>query len=387
MTSTTFDTAIILPTYTGHFCFIPPFLESAVSFMQDRQETPFFFIVNKSETPEFLQLVAPYASSLLIKTIETEEILKDICELSPDAYLKKFGKFAYQTMKKLAAAKSIEAKQFVILDSESIFFKKTNINELAHHVVDKKTIYASRFSLRKKCAPFLLDVHRNTEYLIGEKSDCLFLENPTWVFEKHILDDLWNDIGNPYRLALDTFINPQTNTTDLFEGFLYFQFIAHRIERYGYKIRFSEEMLEQSLSKDNLQNYYANFYRNLNGHAGLLEFVCTFVNKDNWSELGSMIQKENIPILRCEQTINYAWQKKFLDAASPNLLGASQDHMYGTKASRLKVTTFILKGYTIVAVRLLIRNLPKKVITLVLKILNLCISKGTQLRDYMSTLV
>ena len=121
--------AIITPTYKNHFKYIIPYLESYKKYVED--SFPIYFTISKSEDKLFRYYIKPYEDIIDIRVIYIDDLLKEQnINLTPEEYLDKYGRYTFQTAKKLYSVLHIKECYSLVLDCESMWVKKTNMEKL-----------------------------------------------------------------------------------------------------------------------------------------------------------------------------------------------------------------------------------------------------------------
>lgn len=332
---------LIMPTYHSHFKYVKIFLKSARKYLLDFDTTEIVFIISNNELNSFNRIIAPYTKHLRIKVLEFESILRHFnVSVSPEAILKKYGRFTYQTLKKLYSMLYLNRKRYLVIDSESMFIRPTNLNSLSNQFFQDPYILTSKINESERNGVFML-LNENIHKLIGVKSNEWPLEHYAWFYDINILKDLVKACGMPFEMAQHICeINKKANyITDLkngiFEIVLYLNFIIKNNKKYNYKIKSVDSLLKKHLTDSQLTLYREQFYNQFHGNCGLLEHAMLFLNENNWRNLAELFFNNKINIFRCDRSTAplYKWQKKFLSITSPYLLTSSQNHCFGLNAS------------------------------------------------------
>ena len=122
--------AIITPTYINHFKYIKTYLKSFDKFVEDKKDIPIFFTISKNEQRIFKKIISPYTEKLDLRILYIEDLFaKNNIRESSIEFLTKYGRFTFQTAKKFFTMLSIDADKFLVLDSESMWIKKTNMKQ------------------------------------------------------------------------------------------------------------------------------------------------------------------------------------------------------------------------------------------------------------------
>ena len=329
---------IITPTYTEHFKYIKKFLKSFQKYAQPKNNFCIYFIINSDEYLKFKTIVKKYQNSINFKILIFEDLLQyyNISE-TPQQLLNKFGKFSFQTLKKFYAMLYIgDNHRFLILDSESMLTHDTNINNLFDMYFQQPFVLYSELENRKNTQPFLLDVNQNINYILhNQMSNKWFLETFMWFYDYKILERLFSLYGSPIEIVSKVYNhllkNNQNVFTGVFEIILYNSFLYKLKNIYSYNFINVDEMLLNILNEKQLEKYKTKFSEMFAGGNGVVEMIMVLLTKNNIIPLANLFKQLHINIIRCEFTNikNYRLQKKFLKIVRPNILAASQNHLWG----------------------------------------------------------
>ncbi len=351
---------IIMPTYKNHFKFVKKFLQSTDKFLLDKDSTEIVFVINKDEDKYFSKITKKYKTKLRIKTIFFDDILKSnkILE-TPEQLLERYGRFTFQTLKKMYAMLFLDREDYLVLDSESLFVKKTNMEQLKQSFFKKPYLIVSSIDNTKRSKDFMTFCE-NIDNLIDSHVDKWPLEHFVWFYKTAILKDMVKKHGSFIEMAKKIWnLNSQKTSKSItlpkdirygiFEIVLYLSYIFKNNDKYKYQIKSLEDLLSKYLSKQEKDVYIQDFYDNFKGKSGMLEHAMLLLNKKRWKNFARLFKEEEINIIRCDKTDikNYKFQKKFLNIVQPCILAASQNHCFGinnTLKNRLKIMVFSSKA-------------------------------------------
>ena len=330
--------AVITPTYKNHFPFVQRYLQSFVKYVADKDKISLYFIISKNEKNDFDAIIRPYKNKCNINVLFCEDLFKQSgMSLSADELLKKYGRFSFQTFKKLYAVLSIPEEKSLILDSESMWVRKTSMQRLFADFFAKPRIYGSILEPKYRTMVNFNQMVKNIDYLLGESCPYWFLENYMWFYEKKIVQDLVKQYGNPLDMAEKLRLKNLNMKIDehilsgIFEITLYQNFIYFNLQKYKYDFINMDELIKKYLSSREVDVFKSSFYKKLRGGCGLTEHVCLFLKKNNVKNLAQLFKDLQIKILRCDRTDAklYPLQKKFLNIVQPCILASSQGHCFG----------------------------------------------------------
>lgn len=335
---------ILTPTYSGHFKYIEKYLQSFCKYVSDHDKIPIYFILTDlSEKNQFEKIIKPYQNILSLHVLYFSDILKafNVDEI-PDLLLFKYGRYSYQTLKKLYAMLWIKADKFLVLDSESMWIRNTNMTAMFDLFFKEPFIMGSSVKQR-------FDEHTETELMkktlkavetvLNVECKYIFQEHFTWFYTYDIIEDLCKQYGSPLEMVKKVYkyeISANNRVFGLMELSLLHEFIFLNASKYHYKFINIEEELETCMGK-NLYNKYREFWREtFYGQFGFIEFPFSQLRKEFVKPLGQFFKKNNIFILRCRKSskAEYSLQKKFVFYAAPKILAASQGHWFGLDKKR-----------------------------------------------------
>lgn len=340
--------AIITPTFKPHFKYVEKYLESAVKYVKDPENVTFVFTVSDNEVSEFLLLANKWSGVLNFEILSFEKLLKEFdVPYTNKELLLKYDKFSYQTLKKFYTMLHIkDYEQYLVIDSESMFVRETSIRDLFNNYFEKPFITYSR-KYYKEPSNFNNQVIENYSLILDESVKepkvkyLWFLENFVWFYDRKILHDMFKKLGDPLSIV-DKVYHYKYASVGCFEICLYHGYIYQNNHLYNYTILDADQIIKDTFAGHD--ELYANYIDQKNamwsGMLGLLELTMNFLNKDNYKLLAKSFQKYKFNIIRCESTElkTYRFQKEFLEILEPNILSASQNHVWGENSNfRTKV--------------------------------------------------
>lgn len=307
--------AIITPTYSGHFHFIKKYLKSFDKFLIDRK-CPLCFIIEKQEYESFKKIIGKYKNKLNINVFFLEDIFEKygIAE-SPKEILSTYGRLSFQTIKKFYGGLYSEAEKFLFLDSESMLIKPTNIKEIFVNYFKKPKFFLSsledRFPEYEKS--FVHNYTKVASNILGIEAKYFTVELYEWFYERRILEDLINDLGEPMDIIKQGI--PTGKFPDLegvLEALLYYLYIFKNNEKYKY-----ETYIVQDLFKKYLGENYNSFIKNFNSSnlnvTGIFESCTFFIKDDNVNSFIRFFNDFDIRVTRFKNTNkNYSMQKELI---------------------------------------------------------------------------
>ena len=320
------NNCIITPTFLGHFPCIELYLKSFNKYVVDKNKVPIFFTIEAVNKEEFFSLIKPYQKDMDIRVIIFDDILKKhSIYLTPENLRKKYGKFSYQTLKKFYTMLEVDARFFLVLDSESTWIRDTNMTNLFEAYFTNPRIY---YSIMDNPGVLKKAAYDNVDYILGNRDNYWYIEHFMWYYDKAILLDLFKEYGSPVEIVERVYRNMH-RTIGVFEILLYYGFIGKRQEKYGYKSYNVSEICKQRIGKEIVANYEFELRDAFHGNFGLLEQTMMFLNDQNTEAFADLFKRLNIDILRCECGQISKNQKRFDEVVQAHIFAASQNHMFG----------------------------------------------------------
>lgn len=327
---------IITPTFVDHFIYIDKYLESAKNNILDKDDVVFCFTIEKHEHDQLESITKKYSSILNIEIIHFEMLLKHFeIERTPRELLKLYGKYSYQTLKKIYTMLYIQAERFLVLDSESMWLRPVSMAQKFDEYFSSPFIAGSSISNRKKIDLVMLDAIKNVDYLLNYECDKWFLENFVWYYDKNILNTLFKETSSPIELVDCIYQKSKYNhiKSGVLEIILYHNYIYKHADRYGYNVIDIDEELTKYLTEDNIECYKNDFYHECQGRNGLVELALNYLTPSNVNQIAQIFINNRFDIIRCENSFKgYKLQKQFEAMVKPIIFAASQEHLFGINA-------------------------------------------------------
>lgn len=324
---------IITPTFKDHFCYVEKYLESFDKFVVDKENVKIVFTISKSELKEFNEIVKKY-KKINYEILLFEDLLKKYgVNYSSEKLLAKYGKFTFQTMKKFYSMLESDCEKFLVLDSESMWIRKTSMVQLFEDFFKSPFISISDINKRSLTKKLITDCKYNVNKILDKDCNMWFIENFVWFYDKTILQNLFKEHGSLLEMAELAYQNDINSKVKagIFEIILYQNYIYNNTSRYNYNVINADLLLQENLSEKAYTKYLEKFNKRYKGGCGVLERATDFLDHENYSKLANMFIKYRYNIIRLEKIDKDAYniQKDFLNIAKTNILAASQDHAFG----------------------------------------------------------
>lgn len=326
--------AIITPTFKGHFNFIKIYLKSFNKYVIDKDNVVLYFTINKNEVEDFKKIISSYTNCNIEILIFDDILKKNKIYLHPDNLLKKYGKFSFQTMKKLYSILEVPERYSLILDSESSWVRETKMSELFEQFFDHPKIFYSEINTDRFNA-FCRNVQNNINIIAGHDINVWFIENFMWYYDKFIILEMIAEYGDIYSV-IDKIYHKGYRMEGVFEILLYSNYIYDNNEKYRYEKVNVTEVCKKNLTPYVWENYFFDVSDRWGGSSGLLEHGMVSLNEENIEELSALFKNLGFNIIRCEVGPMNKNAKYFFEFVKPNIFAASQEHCFGVLSDKGK---------------------------------------------------
>ncbi len=289
---------IITPTFRPHFSFNRDFLASLDAHATDLDEIEVHFVVSTPELDDVRAMLAEFPR-VRAHSHAVEDLLRASgYDLDSGQLLRDVGKFAFQCLKKLYALKNLEYDQALIIDSESLLLKPTRVADAFDDYFADPYVFFSSLEHRNENWYGLLGdtVNRNAARLLGLPYPRMhLLEYYGWFYDKAIIGDLFaalpaDLVGAVLRLGHDK---------SIFECVLYYTYLFHNQQRYGYRFESVNDLLKDYLGESSYAAYMSGF-SGFWEQVGIFEFVSKEVNERNLEDLRRLFNDRALRFYRSE---------------------------------------------------------------------------------------
>ena len=135
---------IVTPTFEGHYEQFARLVDSVREHCRDPQLLTYVVVVEHANVKRFSRLFAsnePFAWRI----VTTEEALIQFgVDETPAAFLKRAGKFTFQTLKKFVGLYGARTRWSLVLDSETLFLNPFSVAELVDDYRHRRYVFYSR---------------------------------------------------------------------------------------------------------------------------------------------------------------------------------------------------------------------------------------------------
>lgn len=246
---------VITPTFEGHFDYVKNLLISYEKEVVDKYD--YVIITGSDKESRKLRDILRSKKWEWLKIYNITDILaKYGIHVDVDNLLKKVGRFSFQTIKKLYPMLYLDYEQYLVIDSESIFLRKTSLNKIFTEWEKQKTLFYSSMNSRnmstyKNWLDYKTSI--NCAKLLGYKFDNKWrFETFNWIYEKRIVADLFSKFNGDLYHPIYNHSVAYAEEWDkaIFEIILYSHFVSKNSEKYGYRQIDVIDELKRELGED-----------------------------------------------------------------------------------------------------------------------------------------
>lgn len=335
------NNCIITPTYINHFQYIPLYLKSFKRYVIDKENVEIAFIVEKRDIDCFKRIIYSYTKGINYKIVAFEDLLDEFgIKEKPDELMKLYGRYTYQTLKKIYAMLGLNYERFLILDSESMWIRKTRVKKLFDDFFNNPFVIGSTISIRKATHPLIRTIVENSNLVLhSDEEDKWFIESFMWFIEKKILKQLVKEKGEPIEWAKQVKEKSEIediNPSGIMEADLILRYIYINKDKFGYRFVLADDELKEIFNREEEEDYLSRQANLFYGGVGILEYTPLLLTRKNCNKLSELFQKNKIKIVRCEYSniFNYRLQNVFMSIVKPNILATSQESWFGLRRKK-----------------------------------------------------
>lgn len=219
---------VVTPTFEKHAVQFERMLGSLAEFCTDPEFLNLIVVVESRNVGRFTE-ICETQSKIAFRIVTTEDILADYgVPEEPGAFLKRIGKFTFQTLKKLGGLARAKTAWSLVLDSEGLFLKPFSAKLMLQDYAERKYVFYTRTRPR---GPLWREstgwqVTENCGAALGVTSgDRWYMEYFHWFYETDKLLDMVQRRLTPE--FFDTLRSPSSGVVDHFENVLYYLFLEH----------------------------------------------------------------------------------------------------------------------------------------------------------------
>lgn len=225
---------IVTPSFEKHAVQFGRMVDSLAEHCGDLHALHLVAVVEKQNETLFAEILARHpgiSSEILL----TEDVLVEFgVEESPSRFLRRAGKFTFQTLKKFGGLLRAPTAWSLVLDSEGLFHKPFRALELLRDYAELRYVFYTRTNPRTDLwlRSTGHEVTRNAAEALGVPAgDRWYMEYFHWFYETAKVRDLVrNRLGQTFY---DLIRNPKARGADHFECILYYLYIEkHHADEY-----------------------------------------------------------------------------------------------------------------------------------------------------------
>ncbi|MGX3014158.1 hypothetical protein ACWIVY_09775, partial [Ursidibacter sp. B-7004-1] len=249
---------------------------------------------------------------------------------------------SFQTLKKFYGMLEVECEKFLVLDSESLWVRNTNMTELFESHFSNPVLLYSEIN-EERFSSFCQNIQNNINLISCRDNKKWFIEEFMWYYDKSILTNMFFEYGFPIEIVDKVFKNGSKDV-GVFEILLYRNYLFNNYEKYNYQLVNVTEHTKNILSKYNYENYFFELSHRFNNDFGLLEITMMLLNKSNVVEFSQLFSSLGINIIRCEWGDRVS-QERFISEVKPYIFAASQAHPYSVLSDSIEARNKFYSGY------------------------------------------
>jgi hypothetical protein len=284
-------TIIAIPSHLPHLKYVALMLAEVKKFCQDPQNLEIKIIVSEHEATGFKTITNQYSFCELVTLKQMIQAVDNVTVDEKELVLN--GKYYFQALKKIYAAKYFDSPRVIVWDSENKPIAKFHCKDL-HSLFETKNIFYCDYILYD----FQKDVTKNSKSLLKLNNDLEYwmFETSFWYFDKNIVNDLFKHLETLHQVP---FFESFKLAISTFEWILYCWFIYANNDKYQWNFICNNEVLRGFISED--------FESKLKESQFTTEYTCTIVNEENVLDYCGYLKKYQIPVARLH------WMSKELE--------------------------------------------------------------------------
>lgn len=216
---------IVTPTFEGHYEQFARLIDSVRERCSDPQLLTYVVVVERANVERFSRLFTPN-EPFAWRIVTTEEALIQFgVDETPAAFLKRVGKFTFQTLKKFVGLYGARTRWSLVLDSETLFLNPFSVAELVDDYRQRPYVFYSR------TGPRGADWHGSTGHAVLQccsaalsvrSTDRWYMEYFHWFYETAKLRDM---IDHHLSSAFFADVRRGTEQRPYFELILYYLYL------------------------------------------------------------------------------------------------------------------------------------------------------------------
>ena len=254
---------IVTPTFEKHYLQFAKMVKSISEKCLDKHKLEIIAVLEHKNIELFSKIVDDNPT-LSLRLITTEDILQKLnISDTPDGFLRRVGKFTFQSMKKFGGILYANTNWSLVLDSETVFFNEFSAEKILNDYKTQKYVFFTNTKPRGEKWKTSLGYKINENTAEALKIDPIthwYMEIFHWFYEKEKVEDLiFNKLGNPWLNE----INETQKQIDYFECILYYAYLREYHEKEYCFINLSnalDEYVENVIAKRFIKQYSFSWY-------------------------------------------------------------------------------------------------------------------------------
>ena len=298
--------SVLTPSYEKHVDQYFSMLDSIKKYCNDFEYIDFVVVLERSNKNLFVDRFKENGIENYT-VVETEDILSDFgVSDSAASFLKRVGKFTFQTSKKLGAFRYLKTDWAIILDSEGLFLKEFSVRDLLNNYREKKYVFYTETGLRGALWNNSLghQVNKNvSQALRFNITSRWFMECFHWFYETKKVNELLEYCKG--TLFFSYIENKKENYgdfiyegryVDFFENILYYGFLwknySNEYEFLDLEEQFSNLLPEEISGRLILDELPFSLFGN--------DYILNILGPDDIKDIYPFLEKFKLPFLRLE---------------------------------------------------------------------------------------
>ncbi len=287
---------IVTPTFEKHYLQFAKMVKSISEKCLDKHKLEIIAVLEHKNIELFSKIVDDNPT-LSLRLITTEDILQKLnISDTPDGFLRRVGKFTFQSMKKFGGILYANTNWSLVLDSETVFFNEFSAEKILNDYKTQKYVFFTNTKPRGEKWKTSLGYKINENTAEALKIDPIthwYMEIFHWFYEKEKVEDLiFNKLGNPWLNE----INETQKQIDYSECILYYAYLREYHEKEYCFINLSnalDEYVENVIAK---RFILSDLPFSLHGN----DFLLSIVGANEVHYLKDFFEHYKIPFIRLE---------------------------------------------------------------------------------------
>lgn len=291
---------IVTPSFEKHLDQFGQMVESLVAQCRDLDRVTLVAVVESVNVATFAALLARYPA-LRSRIVVTEDLLSEFgIGETPSAFLRRIGKFTFQSIKKFGGLRGVDTEWSLVLDSEGLFHKPFRAMQLLDDYRAQKYVFytetAARGALWRNSTGY--QVTRNAAAALGMAAgDRWYMEYFHWFYETAKVRDLIDHrLG---RIFFEDLANPAVPPVEYFENVLYYLYLekyhAAEYDFVDFKAAIDTHLPARLSARYKLSELPFALFGN--------EYLLNILSPDDVADLQPLFDRYKLPFIRLEPPV------------------------------------------------------------------------------------